>query len=298
MAGGFHGLTGRTQGVLLMSAAMLIIPAVDGLAKHLSAFYSPLMIGWCSFLAASALVTPIAVRQHGRAIFPQGQRRLHLLRLAFLLLAATLYYVAVSRIPLATAVSAYFIGPIVASVLAVAVLGERFTPVKLVSLALGVAGALVILQPGGAPPDPGLLFAFASGVAFACFQVTTRKIAGGAGPFQTLAFQYLMGLVLLAPQAALNWTTPDPAHLWLFAAMGAVGVATHILAVLAYRRAEASTLAPLSYLELLGSAAIGYLAFGDLPGGPVILGAALIVAAGLILLPRRPTPLEALPARD
>lgn len=172
-AGGFHGLNGRTQGVVLMSLAMLIIPVVDGLAKHLSGFYSPLMIGWCSFLAASVLVAPVAVRLHGRAIFPQEQRGLHLLRLAFLLAAATLYYVAVSRIPLATAVSAYFIGPIVASVLAVAVLGERFTPVKLISLALGVAGALVILQPGGAPPDPGLLFAFASGVAFACFQVTT-----------------------------------------------------------------------------------------------------------------------------
>ena len=50
MSGGFHGLNGRTQGVLLMSLAMLIIPAVDGLAKFLSAYYSPLMIGWCSFL--------------------------------------------------------------------------------------------------------------------------------------------------------------------------------------------------------------------------------------------------------
>lgn len=293
--GGFHGLNGRTQGVLLMSAAMLIIPAVDGLAKHLSAFYSPLMIGWCSFLAASVLVTPVAVRKHGLAIFPPEHRRLHLLRLAFLLLAATLYYLAVARIPLATAVSAYFIGPIVASVLAVAVLGEKFTPAKLISLGLGVAGALVILQPGGAAPDPGLLLAFASGFAFACFQVTTRKIAGGAGPFQTLAFQYLVGLVLLAPQAALAWTTPEPEHLWLFAAMGTIGVATHILAVLAYRRAEASTLAPLSYLELLGSTAIGFLVFGDLPGGPVILGAALIVGAGMILLPRKPTPVSDVP---
>jgi drug/metabolite transporter (DMT)-like permease len=299
LAGGFHGLNGRTQGILLMSLAMLIIPAVDGLAKFLSAHYSPLMIGWCSFLCASLIVTPIAVRQHGRAIFPQGQRGLHLLRVAFLLLSATLYYLAVARIPLADAVSAYFIGPIVASVLGVAALKERFTSLKVVSLALGVAGALVILQPGGAPPDPGLLLAFASGVGFACFQVTTRKIAGGAAPFQTLAFQYLTGVVLLAPQAALNWTTPRPDHLWLFAAMAAVGVTTHILAVHAYRRAEASTLAPLSYLELLGSMAIGFLVFRDLPGGPVILGAGLIVGAGLILLRRGPAPsAEAAPARD
>ncbi|WP_423351334.1 DMT family transporter [Phenylobacterium sp. VNQ135] len=281
-----------------MSLAMLVIPGVDGLAKALSAHYSPLMIGWCSFFFASILVTPIAARLHGRKLFPQGQRGLHLLRVAFLLLSATLYYLAVARIPLADAVSAYFIGPIVASVLAVAVLGERFTAAKLVSLALGVAGALVILQPGGAPPDPGLLLAFASGVGFACFQVTTRKIAGGAAPFQTLAFQYLMGVVLLAPQAALNWTTPGLEHLPLFAAMAAIGVTTHVLAVLAYRRTEASTLAPLSYLELLGSTLIGWIFFHDLPGGPVVVGAALIVAAGLILLRRAAPSPEAVPARD
>ncbi|WP_257839118.1 DMT family transporter [Phenylobacterium sp. J426] len=272
------------------------MPGVDGLAKYLSATYSPLMIGWCSFLCAALIVTPVAVRLHGRAIFPQQHLRLHLLRIVFLLASATLYYLAVARIPLADAVSAYFIGPIVASLLAVAVLKERFTATKLLSLALGVAGALVILQPGGGPPEPGLLLAFASGVGFACFQVTTRRIAGGAAPFQTLAFQYLAGVVLLAPQAALNWTTPRPGHLWLFAAMAAIGVATHILAVLAYRRAEASTLAPLSYLELLGSTAIGFIVFRDLPGGPVVLGAALIVGAGMILLPRKPTPAPDLPA--
>lgn len=270
-----------------MALAMLIIPAVDGLAKHLSATYSPLMIGWVSFAASALIVTPVAVRLHGPALLPRSQKWLHLLRLAFLLTAATLYYLAIARIPLATAVSAYFIGPVVAALLSVLVLKERMTARKLASLGLGVAGAAVILKPGAGSIEPGVLLAFGSGVAYACFQVTTRRIAEAASPFQTLAFQYLMGLVLLAPQAALNWTTPHASDLWLFAAMGSCGVFAHILSVLAFRRAEASTLAPLSYLELLGSALIGYLAFGDVPGGSVVVGAALIVSAGALLLPRR-----------
>jgi drug/metabolite transporter (DMT)-like permease len=280
-------LNPRTQGVLLMALAMLIIPSVDGLAKHLSTTYSPLMIGWVSFAASSLIVTPIAVRLHGPALLPRTQKWLHLLRLVFLLAAATMYFVAISRIPLATAVSAYFIGPVVAALLSVVVLKERMTIAKGLSLALGLAGAMVILQPGGGRIEPGLILAFGSGVAYACFQVTTRRIAEAASPFQTLAFQYLMGLVLLAPQAALNWTTPRISDLWLFAAMGSCGVFAHVLSVLAFRRAEASTLAPLSYLELLGSALIGYLAFGDTPGGSVVIGAALIVSAGALLLPRR-----------
>lgn len=285
--GGFHGLTARAQGILLMGLAMLIVPGVDGLAKHLSATYSPLMIGGVSYVAAALMVTPFAIRRHGWAVFPQTQKRLHLLRVALLMGAGTLYFVAIARIPMATAVTAYFICPVAAALLAVLVLRERMTPIKLASLALGVAGAVVILQPGAGAIEPGVLFAFASGLAFAAFQVTTRKVAGGAGPLQTLAFQYVGGLAILGPQTLLNWTTPRVGDLWLFGAMAAISLATHGMVVLAYRRADASTLAPLTYLELVGATAIGWLAFGDLPGGPVLLGAALIVGAGALLLPRR-----------
>ena len=279
----------RAQGILLMCLSMFLLPAVDGFAKHLSASYSPLMIGWVSSTFAALLVAPAAVAQHRRAIFPPTHKRWHLLRLAFLLAAGTLYYLAVARVPLATAISVYFINPIVAAVLAVLFLKERMTTPKLVSLALGIAGAMVILQPGR-ETDVGLLYALGAGVMFAGFMIVTRKVAGGATPYQTLAFQYLMTLVLLAPQTALIWTTPKLSDLWIFAAMGIFSVLCHILSILAFRRAEATTLAPLSYIELLGSVVIGYLAFGDVPGGPVILGAAMIVTAGLILLPRRTRP--------
>jgi drug/metabolite transporter (DMT)-like permease len=286
----------RAQGIVLMSLSMFLLPAVDGFAKHLSSLYSPLMIGWVSFCFSSAFMLPMAIRQHGRQIFPPSHLRWHLLRLAFLLMAGTLYCLAVSRVQLADAISVYFINPVVAAVLSVLFLGERMTAAKLVSLVLGIVGAMVILRPGSGGTDIGLLYALGSGVAFACFMVTTRKIAGGASPWQTVTFQYLVGLVLLAPQTFLHWTTPRLEHLWIFAAMAAFSVVCHMLSILAFRRAEASTLAPLTYIELLGSVVIGYLFFGDLPGGLVIVGAALIVAAGAILLPRRASPAPDRPA--
>lgn len=286
MSEGSSDAARRAQGILLMSLSMFVLPAVDGFAKHLSTAYSPLMIAWVANVFAVMVIVPIAVRQHGRAFVPPTHKGWHLLRVAFLMMAGTFYYLAIARLPLATAITVYFINPVVAAVLSVLFLGERMTLAKLASLALGITGAMIILQPGG-ETDIGLIYALASGVAFACFMVTTRKVAGTASPYQTMAFQFLAALVVLAPQTALNWMTPKLSDLWMFAAMAMFSLACHMLSILAFRRAEASTLAPLTYIELLGSVAIGYVFFGDLPGGLVILGAALIVGAGVILLPRR-----------
>jgi len=93
--------------------------------------------------------------------------------------------------------------------------------------------------------------------------------------------------VLLAPLAGWNWSLPTGQELGLLLLMGAISAACHFMTISAFRHAEASVLAPLSYLELLGSVIVGYLTFGDLPGARIGIGAALIVAGGLILVQRR-----------
>ena len=117
----------QATGILLMMAAMLSIPVVDGIAKYLSAAYSPLFLGWARYAVAGLIVLPIAALRNGRNIFPAERRGSHLLRTLFLVVSMTLYFLALARIPLATAISAFFIGPIVAVVLSIFVLKERMT---------------------------------------------------------------------------------------------------------------------------------------------------------------------------
>jgi len=88
----------------------------------------------------------------------------------------------------------------------------------------------------------------------------------------------------LTPQAVLSWSTPAWKDLAFFAAMGLLSLIGHGLTIVAFRFADTSTLAPLLYVELIGAALIGYLAFDEIPGAATIIGACLIVAAGLILL--------------
>ena len=120
-----------------MSIAMLTVPIVDGTAKYLSAEHSPLFIAWVRYASASLFVLPLAFWLHGRAILPTEGRPVHLLRTVFHVSAMTLYFLALARIPIAQAVSAYFVGPVVAVALSIVVLREAMTRRKALSLALG-----------------------------------------------------------------------------------------------------------------------------------------------------------------
>ena len=267
-----------------MSIAMLAIPLVDGAAKYLSAAHSPLYISWARYAVACAVVVPIALARHGRAFLPREQIGAHLGRTIFLA-SMTCYFVAITHIPLAAANSAYFVGSIIAMVLAVVFLGEALTTRKIVSLVLGFVGTLVILRPTGSI-DPGFLLALASGGFFALYMIATRKASRESDPIKTLAFQCLVGALILTPQAIWTWSIPAVDELWLFLAIGIFSAGSHILSITAFRYAQASTLAPLVYLELLGSVAVGYLAFSEVPGANVWIGAVAIILAGAILLQR------------
>ncbi|WP_119389830.1 DMT family transporter [Taklimakanibacter lacteus] len=276
----------QTTGIILMIVAMLFIPSVDGLAKYLSSGYSPLFLGWARYAVAALIVLPVAVWRNGTHIFPGERRGPHLLRTLFLVLSMTLYFLALARIPLATAISVFFIGPIAAVLLSIFVLKERMTWTKGISLALGFMGAIVILRPG---PDinPGLLLAFAAGLAFACYLIATRAAAQQSDPIKTLAFQCVIGTLLLTPQAIATWTVPQSGDLVFFLGLGFCSVFSHLLSIAAFRHAEASLLAPLVYLELLGATLIGYFAFDEIPDIFTIVGAGFIITAGLVLFRHR-----------
>jgi drug/metabolite transporter (DMT)-like permease len=275
-----------SYGIVLMALAMLIIPLVDGLAKYLSTSYSPLFLSWARYAVASLIVLPSAAGIHGFHLFPRERRISHFLRTLFLVAAMTLYFLAIARISLATAVSTYFVSPVIAVILSVLVLKEQMTSRKAVSLLLGFAGSMVILRPGGST-DPGILLALGAGICFAFYLIATRQAVQESDPIQTLAFQCAVGTMLLTPQALLSWTAPTWNDLLFFAGLGLLSALSHILSILAFRHANASTLAPLVYLELIGAVLVGYFAFREIPDLPTILGACLIVLAGLLLLQRQ-----------
>ena len=88
----------------------------------------------------------------------------------------------------------------------------------------------------------------------------------------------------MLPQGLIFWSAVSMDDLLFFAAMGVFSTVSHLLSITAFRYADASTLAPLVYVELIGTTIVGYLAFNEIPGAYTIGGAFLIILGGLALL--------------
>lgn len=270
-------------GVLTMMTAMTVIPFVDGIAKYLSADYSPLFISWARYAVASCMVLPLVWFRLRHQMFPRQDLVMQSLRTVFLVAAMTLYFLAISRVQLTLALSAYFIGPLITLLLSILFLGEKITVQKSVALALGLVGTLVILRPD-AGLNSGVVLAFGAGLFFALYLIATRMAADKCDPLQTLAFQCALGIILLSPQAGLSWSVPQLVHIWLFLALGLLSAIGHVLTIVAFRFAEASRLAPMVYVEILVTTLVGYLVFSEVPDGYTILGGGLIVVGGFVSL--------------
>ena len=273
-------------GAALMAAAMLIIPSADGISKYLSADHSPLFLGWARYAAGAAFIVPAALMTGRGDRITHQQVPLQLIRAIFLVGSVSFFYLAIARIPLADALGAYFIAPILATLLAAIFLKEKLHTRRLLAVGVGFAGALLIAKPG-VTMDAGMAYALAAGCCMACYIVATRAVAQASPPLATLVFQYVSGGVLLLVPALLNWTTPTPRALLLILLMGFVSAISHLLLITASRFAEASTLSPLIYLELVGATIFGLLVFGQLPSTVTWLGMGLVVAGGLGIIERR-----------
>lgn len=274
--------------MVLMAVAMLTIPCADAIGKYLSAHHAPLFLSWARYAAGLVFVLPtyVLTDQPSVTIIATRQLPIQSLRAIFLSGSVSLYYLAIARIPLADALGAYFIAPILAALLSSVVLGERLSPRRILAVGVGFAGALLVAQPG-VTMNVGTLYALGAGICMACYMVATRAVAQSGSPLGTLAFQYVAGAALLLVPALLEWSVPTVESWSLILLMGLISAISHMLVIKAFRFAEASSLTPLVYLELLGSALLGFLIFGQLPSPVTWAGIALIVIGGLILIERR-----------
>lgn len=278
------------MGIALMAGAMLIIPSSDAIAKYLSGAHSAAFLSWARYVAALGFLLPIVAVAQWRSPEPlivRGQLLPQIIRTAFLVGAMTLYFMAIKHVPLADALGAYFVAPIIATLLATVILRERLDWRRLAAVGLGFAGALLVVRPG-AETSSGTLIALASGALMACYLVMTRATAKASSPLSTLTLQLVLGIAMLTPIVIFQWNMPDREGIMLILLMGLVSAASNLMTISAFRFAQVSTLSPLVYLELVGATALGLAVFGDFPAPATWAGIAVIVIAGLIVVaPRR-----------
>ncbi|MDX1514609.1 MAG: DMT family transporter [Gammaproteobacteria bacterium] len=270
-----------TLGVILMIAAMMVVPLMDGIAKHLSATYSVVQITWARYFFHLVILLPVVLWRHGAAALLLRRPQLQIVRGGFLLGSTILFFAAISVMPIADAIALVFIAPFIVTALSPLVLGEQVGIRRWSAVGIGFVGVLVIVRPGMSAFHWGMLLALGAGAIYAFYSLATRRLSGSAPPLVTLTYTALLGAVVMSLAAPFYWSPPDTTALAWMALMGAVAALGHFLIIKAFEYAEASLLAPLGYVEIVGATAVGYFAFGDFPDRFTWLGVAIVIASGV-----------------
>jgi drug/metabolite transporter (DMT)-like permease len=279
------------QGVLLQLLALALFVAMDSLLKVLVANHAVPQLMFVRFVFHTFLVMAALKLLTGKVPFRSRAPGLQTLRSLCLAVANAALSVALIHIPLADATAVAFAAPVMTVALAAVWLGEKVSPRRWLGCCIGLAGVLVALRPPfltGEPLHWAMLLPLVTAVANTVYQILTRKLAGLDEPHTTFVHTSIAAAILTGLAQPFVWVTPGVWDWPLFAALGLLGGAGHCLLVLAFARAPASVLAPMSYTQLLWAGLAGVLVFGDWPDGWTALGAAIIAAGGiLVALPER-----------
>ncbi len=275
-------------GVLMMALAMLLLPTGDGVGKYLlgKTTYSPEFLSWSRFVVGVALLLPIAIARGWLKGLGLSFYLKQALRAALVMGAITLILNGLKTIEMSDAYGAFFIGPVVATVLARVLLRETVTVKEWTAVALGFTGVLLVVQPSF-EMNVGVLWALAAGTCYGGLLVATRWAAGSGPPMAQLTAQLFFAMIFLMPLGLPDFLENGVQEPVLLGLQSLISAAANLLTLLAMARAPAAWLAPVVYLQILSATSLGWLVFGHQPGGYAAIGLVLILAAGLSRIPRK-----------
>jgi drug/metabolite transporter (DMT)-like permease len=242
----------------------------------------------------------IAWHFHGFKILRTDRLRSHAVRSLAGTASMFCWFTALTMIPLADFTAISFTAPMFLTLLAMLLLGERIHAYRWTALIIGFAGMLITIGPHLTLGESllGVLVALGAAVFSALAIATLRSMSGSGGEHPlAITFYFSLTTVICSALTAFGgWPMPT-ANQWLFIVVSALfGVFGQLLMTMSYRYAEASTLAPLDYTNLLLAVALGYYFFAEVPHWSMWIGAPLVIAAGLIILWREYRRYAAVPA--
>lgn len=269
-------------GVAAAFVAMFLYGATETLAKWLTEAYDPTQILLVRAFFALGVAAALARLGGGggwsvlRTAQPWTQALRGLCGAGCMVLALFAY----AELPLAEATSIVYAAPILVTVLAVPMLGERLGVRRVVAVGVGFLGVVLVVRPGAGVLQPAALLALAAMALYAVSNVLTRKLGRTDRGVTTLIYTQLCFIALCLPAQPFVWATPDIDAAPLFFLIGLGGATAQYLMTLAYRDAPAAVIAPFDYMTILWATVFAFLVWGEAPAALTWVGMALIILSG------------------
>jgi drug/metabolite transporter (DMT)-like permease len=275
------------RGIALALSAILIFSTQDATSKLLVESVSPFQLTMMRFWAFAAFSLFLVLRKGSlsgalRTTHPV----LQVLRGVLLVADIWMFVLSLKTVQLPEVQSITLVYPLIVTLAAIPLLGERIGIFRISAVIVGFFGALVIVRPGGVPLDWGALAALGSGACYALYIVLTRKVSATDTTTTSMVYVGLVGLVLTSSIGIFFWQPLDLRTLLLIGYIMMTGVVAHGMMMLALSLAPASVLQPFNYTSLPWSIVFSIVIFQHMIDPISLAGAGVIVAAGLVVMAR------------
>jgi drug/metabolite transporter (DMT)-like permease len=277
------------RGIGFMVLTTLIFALQDGITRHLSAAYPPPMVVMIRFWAFAAFTLALAARQPGgilqtaRTAFPLIQA----FRGLVLVVQITMMSVSFVKLGLIETHAVATSYPLIVVALSGPILGEVVGWRRWLAVAVGFVGEMIILAPGFGVFSLWALLPAIGAVLFALYSLATRYVAGRDSPMTSFLYTGTVGAVAMTCVGFFFWQPMTPGDWMWMGLLCLTSTSGHWCLIRAYSLAEASTIQPFAYLQLVWVSALALLLFGEVLHLHVAIGAALVVLAGLFALWRQ-----------
>ena len=215
-------------GIAFLCLGLFIVPINDALAKYLSDEIGIFEIIWARFFGHFIILVPLVYFLRGNASFFNSNTKHQVARGLFIFLGTAFFYIAITNIPLANALSLLLVAPIIVVILSVYFLGEKITYLKILCALVGFIGTILVIQPGFSSFNIYSAYAFISGLFYAMYLIYTRKVNFISDSLVTLSYSTIPGAVIMTILLPLYWSSiPDFNQIILLACIGPVVIVSH-----------------------------------------------------------------------
>ncbi len=274
------------KGIWLMIAAVASFAAQDGFSRHLAESYNTLMVVMVRYWVFAGFVLILALRRPEglRTAIASARIGAHVARSMLLVAEICIIVWGYTLIGLIESHAIFAICPLLVVALSGPVLGETISWRRWIAVAVGLVGVLIILRPGLGVFSWASLLPLAAAIMFATYSVLTRLTTRGEPTFPAFFWPGVIGAVMMTAIGLPYWETVSATD-WVFLGIYAgISVFSHWLLLKCYEVAEASSVQPFAYLQIVFVSIIGITIYNESLALPMIIGTTLIVAAGIYAL--------------
>jgi drug/metabolite transporter (DMT)-like permease len=273
-------LSPNATAILLMIGAIFCFSVMDATAKALAPRIGTIPAVWARY-AGQALVVLILVAPRLKAVARTNYPFLQLARSVFLMFGTVFFFFSVANIGLTEATAIMNINPVIITLGAALFLGEKIGLRRVLGIAAALIGALMIIRPGSDVFSPYAVLPLVAAIAYSAYNITTRFVGRNEDPWTSLLYTALFGAVIMTIAVPFYWQPLDMTSALLMILLAAFGTLSQLLLIRALSIGEAGMLAPFAYTGLIFATVWGIAFFDEYPDTWTMIGAAVIVSAGV-----------------